>query len=176
MKLYPYICAIGTATCFSLLVGGANPSWGQETAGSPPIPSDQHGVAPSSAQAMKSSGLGRSGQFAGTIVKQSCAGNRPLGTETQCAATDYYYALKIDGQTGSLPLLAGDPKALTQLKSPDLDGKAVWVTGTQHTTTGAILMSNLEPRHTDPGKALSDSASTSQPESQPNSGSTTSTR
>jgi hypothetical protein len=125
-------------------VRGAAAQAGQPSA--PPGFLEQN-AAPSGPQSLKVPSTNTNGQFSGTMVSLKCSAGRPPGVENQCAATDHYYSLKVDAETVTmLPLLAGDPKVLAELKSDKLDGKEVVVTGTQSSTTGAILVSSIEPR------------------------------
>jgi len=112
---------------------------------SPPIPPDKQGVAPSTSENLNASGLGRTGQFLGRMVQVPCGPTQPPGVKQQCATSDHYFALQMDGESGLHPLLAGDAKIRDELSNPAFSGQSVRVSGVQYPSTGAIRVSNIEP-------------------------------
>jgi hypothetical protein len=111
---------------------------------SPPIPPDQ--------VATGRSGLGGTGDFVGTIVELSCDRENPPGTNAECDRTGHYYALQTAGELALQPLLAGTRPIVDELRSGQWTGKQVRVTGVRYLSTGAILVSAIEPQ-SGPGNA-----------------------
>jgi hypothetical protein len=114
---------------------GAEPT---ATLTSPSIPPDQ--------VATGRSGLGRTGDFVGTIVELSCDRETPPGTRADCDRTGHYYALQADGQLALQPLLAGAPAIGDELRSGQLTGREVRVSGVRYLSTGAILVGDIQLR------------------------------
>src|SRR5262249_52343612 len=132
------------AAAFAAVLGAGSLAW----AGVPapqvarPIPPDRQAIAPSTSALFSSSGLGRIGDFSGTIVSLSCDSVHPLGSSTECEATGHYYALEMDGDRASYPLLLlGTQPSLDKLRAGEFTGKQVDVTGVHYSSSGTILVS-----------------------------------
>src|SRR5437868_5138925 len=69
-------------------------------------PPDRDGITPTTPILFSSSGLGRTGDFSGTIVDLSCDPARRGGGGASCDATEEReFALKLDGERVPYPLL-----------------------------------------------------------------------
>jgi hypothetical protein len=137
---------MGTAALAGLLtIGGAAWADSPTVPGSAPNSADQIVVMPAGESQFSSSGLGRTGNFVGTLVARSCDSGRPAGTRAECEADGHYYGLAIDGQSAVYTLMAGAQVIQYQLGERPPVGSKVEVTGIAYPSTGAILVSNIRP-------------------------------
>jgi len=111
-----------------------------------PIPPDREAVAPTSAVLFSNSGLGRTGQFSGTIVDLGCDDEPAAAGRGVCDAQgEHSYALELDGSRTLYPLLVfGNAPAFDRLRAGQLTGQRVRVGGVHYTSTGTILVSDIE--------------------------------
>lgn len=110
--------------------------------GTPANPPDL-GIAPSTAVLFTSSGLGRTGDFAGTIVDLSCGTVAPSNGSATCTDQDRF-ALELDGERTRYPLLlVGGAPVIDQLRAGQFTGRKVRITGVHYSTMGTILVSDV---------------------------------
>jgi hypothetical protein len=131
------------AVQLGLLLAAAGPAWAQLVSTSRPNPADPL-RAPSTDVLDTSSGFGRRGNFVGTLVEESCQGTRPPGMTAQCDATGRYYALLFDGHESPNPLLVTSAPIFEQLRASGLIDTRVRVGGVFYSSTGEILVSDLQ--------------------------------
>jgi hypothetical protein len=120
-----------SALALFLPVGGH--AYGDESA--PAVPPDGQGIAPSTAFRFSSSGLGRTGDFAGTIVDLSCA---------RCDSAEHHFALQLDDERTLYPLLLiGGPPIIDRLRAGEFTSKKVRISGVYYSSMGTILVGDI---------------------------------
>jgi hypothetical protein len=146
MKLH--LSNLLTAAALASVIGFAAVASADTSAAplSRPIPPDRLITSAPGAVSFSGSGLGRVGNFAGTIVNQRCDFDRPPGTKTECDANGQYYALQIDGEQALFTLLPTEP-LIQELRSGELTGKPVRVTGIYYPLAGSILVGDVQQRN-----------------------------
>jgi hypothetical protein len=109
----------------------------------PASPPDRRGVAPSAAVLFTNSGLGRTGDFAGTIIDLSCDTVAPGNGSATCTDEDRF-ALKLDGERMPYPLLLiGGAPVIDKLRAGEFTGRKVRITGVHYSSMGTILVSDI---------------------------------
>jgi hypothetical protein len=144
MKLPFAKFAAAAAVAASLLV--ASVAWARESDTQRAIPPDRSAIAPTTPVLFSNAGLGRLGDFSGTIVDWSCDPVGSARTSAQCSPEDHEFALKLDGDGGAYPLLLfGNPPDTERLRAGEFTGKRVRVSGIHYSSNGTILVSAIYP-------------------------------
>jgi hypothetical protein len=131
-----FLCA--SVVALSLIAGG----FAHADEGTPASPPDL-GIAPSTAVLFTNSGLGRTGDFAGTIVDLSCGTVAPSNGSATCTDEDRF-ALELDGERTRYPLLLiGGAPIIDQLRAGEFTGRKVRITGVHYSSMGTILVSDI---------------------------------
>jgi len=140
--LRPLVRFIATLQLATLMVGvGAACS----ATSLPPGAVDRLGVASSTSLLFTSLGLGRRGNFFGTLVKRSCERSAPPDAKAPCETSGDYYGLQLEGHASPYPLWVTNSALEERFRRDGLVGSRVRIGGITYSSTSAIFVMDVQP-------------------------------